>query len=182
MRGPLDVTRELLAAEILHEIVHLPRRIDDAAELPLVLGLPAGYCVAVRLFDADDDLVAVLLPADTVPSTAAVARAARARQVRLTRPERVSSVTDYHPSLVCPVGLPAEVRTIADRSLRDHEVVFTATGDGSTALKIRTEDLLTLAAGTLAPLTEPGAAMLGSHADEAAWRSAPIGAGAAFRP
>jgi prolyl-tRNA editing enzyme YbaK/EbsC (Cys-tRNA(Pro) deacylase) len=182
MRGPLDITRELLAAEILHEIVHLPRRIDDAAELPLVLGLPTGYCIAVRLFDADDDLVAVLLPADTLASTGAVARAARARQVRPTRPERVSAVTDYHPSLVCPVGLPTEVRTIADRSLRDQEVVYTATGDGSTALKIRSQDLLSLVGGTLAALTEQGSAMLGTHADEAAWRTAPIGAGAAFRP
>lgn len=181
MRGPLDITRELLAAEILHEIVHLPRRIDDAAELPAVLDLPVGFCVAVRLFDADDDLVAALLPAQVVASTGAVARAARARQARPTRPERVSAVTDYHPSLVCPVGLPDAVRTIADRALRDREVVYTATGDGSTALKIRTADLLALVGATLATLTEPGAAVLGSHTDEAAWRSAPIGAGAVLR-
>jgi prolyl-tRNA editing enzyme YbaK/EbsC (Cys-tRNA(Pro) deacylase) len=183
MRGPLDITRELLAAEILHEIVHLARRIDDASELPLVLGLPGAACVAVRLFDADDGLVAALVGAGAVPATSAVARATRSRQVRALRPERVSAVTDYHPALVCPVGLPADVRVVADTALRGQEVVFTATGDGSTALKIRTADLLSVVGATVAPLIEPGAAMPGArHADETAWRTAPIAAGATLRP
>jgi prolyl-tRNA editing enzyme YbaK/EbsC (Cys-tRNA(Pro) deacylase) len=182
MRGPLDVTRELLAADVLHEIVHLPRRIDDASELPFVLGLPATSCLAVRLYDAGDELLAALLPANATAATAALARAARVRQVRPTRPERVSAVTDYHPSLVCPVGLPAHVRTVADASLRDQEVVYTATGDGSTALKIRTADLLSVVGATVAGLVEPGAALnVTRHADEAAWRTSPFAAGAALR-
>ncbi|MDQ1713773.1 MAG: Cys-tRNA(Pro)/Cys-tRNA(Cys) deacylase [Frankiaceae bacterium] len=182
MRGPLDITRELLAAEILHEIVHLPRRIDSAADLPAVLGLPPASCLAVRLFDADDTLVAALLPANATPATSAIARAMRARAVRPTRPDRVSAITDYHPSLVCPVGLPTEVRTVADTLVRDQEVVFAATGDGSTALQIRTADLLSLVGGTVADLVEPGAASPAArHVDETAWRSAPMVAGAMLR-
>ena len=156
MRGPLDLSRGLLEADVLHEIVHLRRRIDDALELPDVLGVPAHSCLAVRLYDTDRGLLAALLPTGTLPATAALANAAAARTIRLTPPGRVSAVTDYHPALVPPIGLPPDVLVVADETLTGEEVVFTATGDGSTALKIRSHDLLALTGAVLAPLVEPG--------------------------
>lgn len=156
MRGPLDLSRDLLEAEVLHEIVHLRRRIDDATELPDVLDVPAHTCLAVRLYDTDRGAVAAMLPAGVVPATTALADAAGARTIRATVPGRVSALTDYHPGLVPPVGLPADLRVVADEALKGEEVVFTATGDGSTALKIRALDLLDLTGATLAPLVEPG--------------------------
>ena len=158
MRGPVDLRRELLDAEVLHEIVHLRRRIDDAVELPEVLEVPPSACLAVRLYDAGSGLLAALVPAGSMPASSAVARAAGVRAVRLAGPDRVSAVTDCHPALVPPVGLPAAVRTVADAGLADEEVVYTATGDGSTALKIRALDLLSLTGAVVAPLVEPGAA------------------------
>ena len=168
MRGPVDLTRELLGADVLHEIVHLRRRIDDAGELPEVLGVPEASCLAVRLYAADDGLLAALVPAGTVPSTGALATAARARSVRVADPERVISATDCHPALVPPVGLPSSVLTVADAGLRDQEVVFAPTGDGSTALKMRTADLLAFSGALVVPLVEPGAVDL--RPAEAAWR------------
>jgi prolyl-tRNA editing enzyme YbaK/EbsC (Cys-tRNA(Pro) deacylase) len=159
MRGLLDITRELLAADVPHEVVHLRRPIHDAAELPEVLDLPADGCVVVRLYDADGTLAAALLPAGSAAATTALAEALGARAVRAARPDRVSEVTDYHPSLVPPVGLPSGVRVVADAGLAGQPVVCTATGDGSTALKIRTADLLALAGATVAALVEPGGAV-----------------------
>jgi prolyl-tRNA editing enzyme YbaK/EbsC (Cys-tRNA(Pro) deacylase) len=171
MRGPMDVTRELLAVDVTHEIVHLPRRIDDAAELPEVLGLPGEACVAVRLYDADGALVAALLPADRAAATTALARAVAARAVRPAAPGRVIEATDSHPALVPPVGLPAGVALVADAAL--HDVVYAPTGDGSTALKIRRDDLLHLTGASLAALVEPGAVLaLGPRAAEDDWRLA----------
>ncbi|HEU0131313.1 MAG TPA: YbaK/EbsC family protein [Mycobacteriales bacterium] len=160
MRGPVDVTRRLIDAEVLHEIVHLPRRIDSAVELPDVLGLPGTSCVAVRLFDADDALLAALLPADAAVATTALARAVGARTVRPTPAARVSEVTDSHPGLVPPVGLPAFVTAVADAAVGDQEVVYAPTGDGSTALKVRAADLLALLDARVAPLVEPGPVVL----------------------
>ena len=157
MRGPIDVTRDLLAADVPHEIVHLRRRIDDAAELPGVLGLPSRACLAVRLYDDDTRLLAALVTAGRTAATTALARAAGTRVVRPTHPDKVSAVTDSHPSLVAPVGLPAGVLVLADAGLREQEVVYAPTGDGSTALKIRAADLLALTGATVAPLVEPGA-------------------------
>jgi prolyl-tRNA editing enzyme YbaK/EbsC (Cys-tRNA(Pro) deacylase) len=178
MRGLLDITRELLAADVPHEVVHLRRRIDDAAELPDVLDLPGGHCLGVRLYDADGALAAALLPAATYPATTALARALGARSVRLAGPGLVSEVTEFQPSLVPPVLLPRGMRVVADAGLARQEVVYTATGDGSTALKIRTADLLALAGATVAPLVEPGAAVLpAARAAEDDWRGTPLATG-----
>jgi prolyl-tRNA editing enzyme YbaK/EbsC (Cys-tRNA(Pro) deacylase) len=176
MRGPLDVTRELIAADVLHEIVHLRRRIDDVTELPEVLGLPGTSCVAVRLYDAGDLLagellVAALLPADAAAATTALAAAAGVSTVRRAGPATVSAATDYVASLVCPVGLPAGVRAVAHSGLAAQEVVYTATGDGSTALKIRTADLLALTGAAVASIVEPGVVLdVRRRAAEDAWR------------
>lgn len=171
MRGPIDVTRDLLAADVPHEIVHLRRRIDDAAELPEVLGLPSRSCLAVRLYDDDTRLLAALVTADRTAASTALARAAGTRGVRPTPPDRVSAVTDSHPSLVAPVGLPADLLVLADTGLREQEVVYAPTGDGSTALKIRAADLLAVTGARVAPLVEPGADIdLTRQAAEGAWR------------
>lgn len=156
MHGPLDLSRELLQAEVAHEIVHLRRRIDDVSELPEVLGVAPGSCVAVRLYDTGTGLVAALVPAYAAVATSALARATGATTVRATPRHEVSAATDYHPSLVAPIGLPPAVRTIADSGLAAQEVLYATTGDGGTALKIRTADLLAVTGATVAPLVEQG--------------------------
>ena len=156
MRGPIEVTQSLLEAGVAHEVVHLRRRIDDAAELPEVLGVPASSCVAVRLYETDDGLVAALLPADRAAATTALARAAKTRRLREPRPGRVSELTDFNPALVPPFCLPGSVVMVADRTLRGPEVLFTTTGDGGTALKVHGGDLLAHTRATVADLVEPG--------------------------
>ncbi|HEV2888853.1 MAG TPA: YbaK/EbsC family protein [Frankiaceae bacterium] len=172
MRGPIDVTQALLEAGVAHEVVHLRRRIDDAAELPDVLGLPSAACVAVRVYEAGDRLVAALLPADRAAATTALARAARVRALREPPPGRVSELTDFHPSLVPPFCLPADVVAVADRMLRGPEVLFTATGDGATALKVHGEDLLAFTRATVADLVEPGVVLdVTRRLDADGWRA-----------
>ena len=156
MRGPIDVTQALLEAGLAHEVVHLRRRIDDAAELPEVLGLPSHACLAVRLYESDSGVVAALIPADRRAATTALARAAGVRRLRAPGPDRVSELTEFHPALVPPFCLPDGVIRVADRSLRDAEVLVTPTGDGSTALKVHTGDLLEYTGARVADLVEPG--------------------------
>ena len=181
MRGPIDVTQALLALGVSHEVVHLRRRIDDAAELPEVLGVAPGSCVAVRLYDADGAPLAALLPADRAAATTALARVARARVVTPMRPDRVSVATEFHPALVPPFCLPAGTRTVADRALRATEVLYTPTGDGSTALKVLTEDLFEVARPAVTDLVEPGIVLEGRRLPEDGWRGAPLTAAHASR-
>src|SRR3954454_7689095 len=94
MKDALDVHRSLLAAEVPHEVVRLPRIVLSADEIPDVLGLPAARCVAVRLYRADDRLAAVIVRAGDHPHPGAVLDALGARRLRSAPHELVNEVTD----------------------------------------------------------------------------------------
>lgn len=156
MLDALDVHRALLAREVPHEVVRLPRLVLSADEIPEVMGLPASRCVAVRLYLADDDKpVAVIVRAGELPHPGAVLAAAGARSLRAARPEVVNAITDFAAPLVCPVLLPESVIVLADTCVGHTDVVYAPTGDGGTALGIASRWLLTSSRASVAELCSP---------------------------
>jgi len=155
MKGPLDINRELLAAGVPHEIVRLPRPITSADELPEVLGLPTASCVSVHMYDADGILYALALPASAPVRPAMLARALGVPAVRRAAVDLVNAVTDYCAPLVSPVCLPESVRLVVDASLGTTDILYTATGESGTVLKIRSHDLLVHSRALVAALTAP---------------------------
>jgi Cys-tRNA(Pro)/Cys-tRNA(Cys) deacylase len=142
MKDALDVHRSLLAREIPHEIVRLPRPVGSADEIPDALGLAPQRCVAVRMYVADDRPVAVIVRAGTTPHPGAVLTAARSRALRTARTEMVNDLTDFAAPLVSPFLLPDSVLILADACIGHTEVVYAPTGDGGTAVGIASQWLL----------------------------------------
>ena len=155
MLDALDVHRSLLAREVPHEVVRLPRLALSADEIPEILGLPADRCVAVRMYVADDQQVAVIVRSGMVPHPAAVLAAVGARSLRSMRPDVVNRVTDFAAPLVCPVLLPESVRVLADSCVGHVDVVYAPTGDAGTVLGIPTRWLLTSSRAAVAELCAP---------------------------
>jgi prolyl-tRNA editing enzyme YbaK/EbsC (Cys-tRNA(Pro) deacylase) len=155
MKDALDVHRSLLAREIPHEIVRLPRLVLSADEIPEASDLSPQRCVAVRLYHADDRVVAVLVRAGELPHPGAVLAAVGARSLRVAPAEVVNEVTDFAASLVSPVLLPDDVDVLADSCVGHHEVVYTATGDSGTALGIPSRWLLTASRARVSELCAP---------------------------
>jgi len=155
MKDALDVHRSLLAREVPHEIVRLPHLVLSADEIPGASGLPAERCVAVRLYYADDTLVAALVRAGELPHPGAVLAALSARTLRAAPADVVNDVTDFAASLVSPVLLPDDVPVLADSCVGLHDVVYTATGDGGTVLGIPSRWLLTASRARVAELCAP---------------------------
>ena len=155
MKDALDVHRSLLAREVPHEIVRLPRLALSADEIPAVSGLPAQRCVVARLYHADARVVAVLVRAGELPHPGAVLAALGANTLRIAPPEVVNEVTDFAASLVSPVLLPDSVDVLADSCVGHHDVVYTATGDGGTVLGIPSRWLLTASRARVAELCAP---------------------------
>ena len=155
MLDALDVHRSLLAREVPHEVVRLPRLVLSADELPEALDLPASRCVAVRMYLADDAPVAVIVRAGELPHPGAVLAAVNARTLRAARPEIVNRLTDFAAPLVCPVLLPDSVTVLADSCVGHTDVVYAPTGDGGTALGIPSRWLLTSARASVAELCAP---------------------------
>ncbi|MEV0971569.1 aminoacyl-tRNA deacylase [Microtetraspora glauca] len=163
MKDALAIHRWLLAHQIHHEIVRLPRPLTCADELPEVLDAPASRCVCVTVFEAVTrgvaEPVAVVGAAGTVPAPSAVAAVLGADRVSTASAFVVNSVTDYAAGLVCPLLLPDGLAVLVDQRLADgphpEESVYTATGERRTALRIRAARLFSLVAGKPADLTVP---------------------------
>ncbi|WP_067173793.1 aminoacyl-tRNA deacylase [Microtetraspora niveoalba] len=163
MKDALAIHRWLLAHQIHHEIVRLPRPLTCADELPEVLGAPASHCVRVTVFQAvtrgSAAPVAVVGAAGTAPAPSAVAAVLGADRVSAASAFVVNSVTDYADGLVCPLLLPDGLTVLVDRRLADgihpDEFVHTVTGERRTALRIRARHLFSLVTGTPADLAVP---------------------------
>jgi hypothetical protein len=169
MLGPLDIHQYLLAHDVHHEIVRLPRPAASAENLAEVLDISPRRCVAVQPFHAatpdGEVLVLLLVPADEAagPGHAAGYAPALAELLRDSLgPEAVlapagadlvSSHTDYLAGHLAPLLLPPDVIVVALQAIVDlaTSIVYTATGDGGTALGIRAIDLLNLCRAVLLP-------------------------------
>jgi hypothetical protein len=174
MKGPLDIHQYLLAHDVHHEIVRLPRGAlgnggsgGSATNLAQALSLPARRCVDVHPFHAltatADVLVLLLAPSDTVVDDALIgprlASAVAANPADDTAvfaragSQLVSSRTDYLAGHVAPLLLPDDVRVVALQALADlaATIVYTPTGDAGTALGLRALDLLVLSHASVLP-------------------------------
>jgi prolyl-tRNA editing enzyme YbaK/EbsC (Cys-tRNA(Pro) deacylase) len=154
MKDALAIHRALLEWETLHEIVRLPVAMTTADELPKALGLPAERCLVTRVYACEGGrrgrrlLAGVIVPAGGRPRAEMVRRAVGARTVRPARPDLVNAVTEYAAGLVCPLLLPESMPLLIDPlsagGADADDVVYTATGEASTALGIRRGSLYAL--------------------------------------
>src|SRR3954466_3406125 len=102
MKDALDVHRSLLAREVPHEVIRLPRVVLSADEIPDALGLPPEPCVAVRLCRADDQIAAVIVRSGDTPHPGAVLAALGARTLRQARADEGKQLTQLPPPAVGP--------------------------------------------------------------------------------
>jgi Cys-tRNA(Pro)/Cys-tRNA(Cys) deacylase len=148
MINALTLHHLLIESGTHHEIVHLPRAISSADQLPEVLRLPARRCLAVRLYDVGGVLTAVIVHAGSTPAPGALREVTGSRNVRPVHGDLVNSMTGYAAELVAPLALPPSIEFYADEAVLgdiDHDlVVYTATGESGTALGIRLLDLFSL--------------------------------------
>ncbi|TDC76268.1 YbaK/EbsC family protein, partial [Actinomadura sp. 7K507] len=164
MKDALTIHRALLEWEAVHEIVRLPIALAHADELPTSLGLPADRCLVTRVYSCDGAygdrfLAGVIVPAGERPSMEAVRLTLGARTVRPAPADVVNAVTEYAAGLVCPLLLPEEMPLFIDQRVMDalpaDDVIYTATGEASTALGIRGRTLFALCHAKPADLSAP---------------------------
>ncbi|HUR02484.1 MAG TPA: YbaK/EbsC family protein [Nonomuraea sp.] len=161
MKDALAIHRWLLAHQVHHEIVRLPRPMTCVDELPNAVSAAPERCVAVTVFEVAtrigrEVVVAVVSAVSDPPQPGAVGAALGVRNVRLAPDFLVNSATDYAAGLVSPLLLPDGLAMVVDDRLRaDTDAIFTATGERHTALSMRALDLLTLLRGKTVNLRIP---------------------------
>lgn len=181
MLGPLDIHQYLLEHDVHHEIVRLPRPAASAEHLAEVLGVTPRRCLAIHPFHAPtpdgDVLVLVMAPADQEVAAATLVFALREllrdhlgpdAELNVAGAALVSRRTDYIAGHLAPLLLPPEVIVVSTRGVLDlaTSIIYTATGDGGTALGIAATDLLNLSRAIVLPSDGPaenGAPAAGDH-------------------
>ena len=158
MKSALDVHRELLAADVPHEMVRLRTPALGADDLPRGLGVDPDACVAVRCYVATlagqrRQFVAVLMRAGDLPAPASLLTALDATAVRPATADEINTATDFAAPLVAPIGLDERVLLLADAALGGTDVLYAPTGESGVALGIRTRDLLVAAGARVTTLT-----------------------------
>jgi prolyl-tRNA editing enzyme YbaK/EbsC (Cys-tRNA(Pro) deacylase) len=166
MLGPLDIHQYLLEHDVHHEIVRLPRPAASAEHLAEVLGVTPRRCLAIHPFHAltpdGDVLVLVLAPADEQPAATTLLLALREllrdrlgpdADLNVAGAALVSRRTDYIAGHLAPLLLPPDVVVVSTRGVLDlaTSIIYTATGDGGTALGIAAADLLNLSQAIVLP-------------------------------
>lgn len=87
------------------------------------LGIPVWKTTKTLLFEADGNLVAVMVRGDCDVNEIKVANFLGGADVKLTAPERIKELTGAAVGYAGPIGLPDNVRIIADFDV-DHRVNF----------------------------------------------------------
>ncbi|WP_327088596.1 hypothetical protein OIE66_40835 [Nonomuraea sp. NBC_01738] len=157
MKDALAIHRWLLAHQVHHEIVRLPRPMTCADELPEMISAGADRCVSVTVFEGSTrrgrSVVATVHTVAAPPRPAVVGALVGTRNIHLAPAFLVNAVTDYAAPLVCPLLLPESLTVLVDERLRpDRTPIFTPTGERHTALAMRALDLLTLLSRKLVDL------------------------------
>ncbi|MFE3452976.1 YbaK/EbsC family protein [Nonomuraea sp. NPDC059194] len=152
MKDALAIHRWLLAHQVHHEIVRLPRPMTCAEELPATISAAPERCVAVTVFERqarrDREAVAVVSTVADLPTAHAVSLLLGSGTVVPAPAFAVNAATDYAAGLVCPLLLPLELFVLVDRRMpTDGGLVFTPTGERHTALRLHALDLLRLVRG-----------------------------------
>jgi Ala-tRNA(Pro) deacylase len=137
---------KLRDAGLEFEILPHRRTMTAAAEARALGVLPQGVAKTVIARDEEGVHVRAVVAASSHLNSSKLAKAVSATTVvLLTEAELVSAYPQFELGAVPPFGGPAGDRVVVDRGLMEHDHVVFDGGVHETSLRMRTEDLITVA-------------------------------------
>jgi Cys-tRNA(Pro) deacylase len=126
---------------------------EDAAR---AVGCERAQIVKSLVFVCDGAYVLALVPGDRRADEGKVAVAAGAGEARVARAHEVTHATGFEPGAVAPFPQRAVARTVMDRTLLQHEVVWVGAGSPAHMAAIAPADLQRLANAAVFDLVPRG--------------------------
>jgi prolyl-tRNA editing enzyme YbaK/EbsC (Cys-tRNA(Pro) deacylase) len=130
------------------EVRELPEAAPTAVAAAAQLGCEVGAIANSLIFAADGEPLLVLTSGAHRVDTAKVAALIGATKVKRADPEFVRAATGQPIGGVAPVGHPRPVRTLVDKWLAEHEVVWAAAGHPHTIFPTSYDELVRITGGT----------------------------------
>lgn len=131
----------------------LPDSARTAQEAATALGVPVGAIVNSLVFDAGGEALLVLTSGAHRVDTGYLAELHALAKLTRAAPDFVRASTGQAIGGVSPVGHPAPVRTLVDRWLAQHPVVWAAAGHPHAVFPTTYAELLQLTGGTPTAVT-----------------------------
>jgi prolyl-tRNA editing enzyme YbaK/EbsC (Cys-tRNA(Pro) deacylase) len=149
-RSPADVRAYLEQHHL--EVVELPADTGTATRAAEALNTTVDTIVKSLLFVVGDEPVLVLAAGDRTVETGELERLVGAAKARLARPQEVKEITGYAVGGVPPLAHGRPLRTLVDRHLMQHGIVYAAAGASNAIFAVAPEHLLDLSGGELADI------------------------------
>ena len=130
--------------------------VRTAAQAAEALGVELGAIANSLVFEADGAPLLALTSGAHRADTARLAALAGVPRVRMGDPDFVRAHTGQPIGGVAPTGHPAQIRTLVDRALRSHAVVWASAGHPKAMFPTTFDELLALTGGQEAELGVPG--------------------------
>ncbi|MFB9839402.1 YbaK/EbsC family protein [Actinoallomurus acaciae] len=130
------------------EVRELPAAAPTAVAAAALLGCEVGAIANSLIFAADGEPLLVLTSGAHRVDTAKVAALIGAAKVKRADPDFVRAATGHPIGGVAPIGHPRPVRTLVDKWLAEHEVVWAAAGHPHTIFPTSYDELVRITGGT----------------------------------
>jgi len=150
------VSSFLRAAAVDARVQEFTEGTPTARDAARAVGCSLGQIVKSLVFVCDGTYVLALVPGDRRADEKAVAAGAEARRVRVARAQEVENATGFAPGAVAPFPQRAVARTLIDRSLLRHDVVWIGAGSPAHMAAIAPDDLVRLANARPCDIAERG--------------------------
>ncbi len=150
-----DVAAALRTAGAAGEVRMLPDSARTAAEAAAALGCEVGAIANSLLFDTGGKPLLILTSGAHRVDTGKVAADSGLAALRRAQPDFVRAHTGQAIGGVSPVGHPSPVRTMVDRWLARHDVVWAAAGHPHAVFPTSYDELVGITGGTPVDVEDP---------------------------
>ena len=120
------------------------------------VGCELGQIVKSLVLVCDGAYVLALVPGDRRADERAIADVLEAGDVRVARADEVVHATGFEPGGVAPFPQRAIARTLMDRALVGHAMLWIGAGSASHMVSLAPVDLQRLAGATVVDIVAPG--------------------------
>ncbi|MET9893580.1 YbaK/EbsC family protein [Streptomyces sp. NPDC006465] len=150
-----EALRELGLGEVTGRVRRFPDANRTAAEAAAAIGCELSQICKSLFFAADGVPVLVLLDGSAQVDMELVQRELGAEKITRAGAHLVRESTGYATGAVPPFGHRTKIRVLVDRSLLDHDTVWTSAGTPYTIFPMDPKSLIAHAGGTLVDVREP---------------------------
>ncbi len=154
MRTSVDVHNFLISQGTLHEICLLGGPAMTAERASALMGINLAEIVKSVIVFVDGEPLLVLVPGDKRANYKRIKKYLGAKRVRLALPEEVVEITGYVIGATPPLAFQRNLQTLMDERVLRQDVIYTASGEVSSILKIRPEDLKEVTNAEVADIAE----------------------------